>query len=257
MQEKIILSSSENMNYLPDAHYESLSKLESSYWWHISRVNWTEKFIKSIYPDTNTLNVLDYGCGTGGFLYELNKRLEFKSCLGVDGSEKAIQLALKNGNYFRRINSVDFRLPQDVNLILLMDVLEHIKDDEYFLKSLLGDLKRKIHVLISVPALPCLYSNWDKTLGHYRRYAKESLRKLVEKSGGKIKNMKYCFSYLVPIILFKRVILKTLYDRRKCEFPSVPKPINQFLLMLNHLEMFGARYVNSPIGSSLFCLFEK
>ncbi|MBM3251895.1 MAG: class I SAM-dependent methyltransferase [Candidatus Omnitrophica bacterium] len=257
MQEKNILSQSLNLDYLPDEHYESLAKLEASYWWHISRVNWTEKFIRSIYPDTVTLNVLDYGCGTGGFLYELNKRLRFKSYLGVDSSDKAIQLALKYGNYFRQINPVDFRLPEDVNLILLMDVLEHIEDDGHFLKSLTGDLKRKIYVLISVPALPCLYSNWDKTLGHYRRYTKESLGKLVEKAGGKIKNMKYCFGYLVPIILLKRVMLKTLYDRRKCEFPQVPESVNQFLLILNHLEMFGAKYINSPMGSSLFCLFEK
>ena len=246
-----------DLHYLPDEHYESAAKLETSYWWHISRLNWTQRLIKSINIDTSTLNILDYGCGTGGFLYGLNKKLRFKSCLGVDTSDKAIQFARRYGNYFTKLKPGDFRVPDDVNLIFLMDVLEHIENDELLLKSLVGSLKRKTYVLISVPALPCLYSNWDHALGHYRRYTKKSLEELVNKAGGKVKNMKYCFSYSVPIILLKRVILKTSYDEQNCEFPPVPKYINWFLLLLNRLEMFGAKYINYPAGSSLFCLFEK
>jgi len=138
-----------------------------------------------------------------------------------------------------------------------MDVLEHCQDDESLLKSFLEGLRRKIHVLISVPALPCLYSGWDKNLGHYRRYTKRSLGRLVNKVGGKVKNIEYCFGYLVPIILFKRIILKTTYEEQNCEFLPVPKALNQFLLILNRLEMFGAKYISYPMGSSLFCLFEK
>ena len=46
-----------------------------------SRLDWAESIIRKYYQETSILNVLDYGCGTGGFLYELNKRLKFTTLL--------------------------------------------------------------------------------------------------------------------------------------------------------------------------------
>jgi 2-polyprenyl-3-methyl-5-hydroxy-6-metoxy-1,4-benzoquinol methylase len=246
-----------NKDYMPDCHYESLAKLETSYWWHLSRLNWAEKIVRTFYQAPSILNVVDYGCGAGGFLYELNKRVGFKSCIGIDVSQKAIFYAQKYGNNYIQCSPDDLSLMDDKELVLLMDVLEHIEEDESFLKNLLGQMKQSAGILISVPAMPYLFSSWDKALGHYRRYTKKGLNDIIKNAGGRVRYITYCFAYILPIVLVRRKLSKLKYGHHNCEFPQVHSSINWALLMLNRLELYGSRYAAYPFGNSLICLVEK
>lgn len=70
------------------------------------------------------------------------------------------------------------------DLLLLLDVLEHVDDDRAFLAGLVRDsLEPAGRVLISVPAWPCLYGARDLRLGHRRRYTRRSSRELVRAGG--------------------------------------------------------------------------
>jgi SAM-dependent methyltransferase len=60
--------------------------------------------------------------------------------------------------------------------VLYMDVLEHIEDDREELVQAAGHLKPKGSLIVLAPALPCLFSQFDAAIGHYRRYTKKSLR---------------------------------------------------------------------------------
>ncbi len=244
-------------DYVPNSHYESLAKLETSYWWHQSRLNWVEKIVRTFYQAPSILSVVDYGCGTGGFLYELNKRVGFKSCIGMDVSQKAIFYAQKYGSNYIQCSPDDLSLMADTELVFLMDVLEHIEDDESFLKNFLGQMKQSAGILISVPAVPYLYSSWDKTLGHYRRYTKKGLNDIIKNAGGRVRYITYCFTYILPIVLVRRKLSKLKYGHYNCEFPQVHGTINWALLMLNRLELYGSRYVAYPFGNSLICLVER
>jgi len=208
-------------------------------------------------PDPAKLDVLDYGCGTGGFLKQLNGELNFKSCEGVDISYQAVQMAQKHGLRYRQISQNDFSPVENMDLVFLMDTLEHIEYDEEFLKGLMNHLKPGAKILMSAPALSFLYSNWDVTLGHYRRYNKKQLAHLASKSHGKILSSYYIFSYLVPAILIKRIIGRQKYSADACEFPLTPKLLNDFLVKLNELEIYFFKFLKIPFGSSIFCLIEK
>ena len=147
---------------LPFAHYKSLFDLETHYWWHQSRLNWAEYIIKKHIKNYNRLDVIDYGCGAGGFIYQLNSRLNFKNFLGVDTSPDAVNFAKNHGGNYALINSNDFEVIKNKNLILLMDVIEHIENDKLFLKNMLEVLNKGAYILIAVPANKKLYSNLYK-----------------------------------------------------------------------------------------------
>ena len=57
-------------------------------------------------------------------------------------------------------------------MVVLFDVLEHIPDTQPFLSSVIRHIKLNGFLLINVPALQTLYSKYDETVGHVRRYNK-------------------------------------------------------------------------------------
>jgi 2-polyprenyl-3-methyl-5-hydroxy-6-metoxy-1,4-benzoquinol methylase len=66
-----------------------------------------------------------------------------------------------------------------MDVILLLDVLEHVADDADLLRKSLKSLKKGGVILITVPAHPLLFSEHDRALHHYRRYTHQGLMKLL------------------------------------------------------------------------------
>jgi 2-polyprenyl-3-methyl-5-hydroxy-6-metoxy-1,4-benzoquinol methylase len=75
--------------------------------------------------------------------------------------------------------------------ILYINVLEHIENDKAELAIMRDKLVPDGHVLIFVPALPALFSDFDKSIGHYRRYRKVQLADTLRESGFSIEKIKY------------------------------------------------------------------
>jgi len=242
---------------IPGSHYDSLAKYETFYWWHRARLNWAEFVIRKHFANPSKLNVLDYGCGTGGFLHELNQRLRFKAYAGIDTSEQAIYHAKKYGEHYHICDNHSARFLDGRDLILLMDVLEHIEDDEFFLRRLLENAATGAKVLITVPAIQCFYSEWDKVLGHYRRYTETIITKTVEAGAGKIEWGRYCFSFIIPGLLFRKLFKRSRYDADFCEFPPVHRFTNSLLNALSKVEISAAQYFKIPVGSTFMCLIGK
>lgn len=69
------------------------------------------------------------------------------------------------------------------DLLLLLDVLEHVGDDEHFLRDLMGSLAAGGHLLASVPAWQGLFGRHDARLSHFRRYRPERARALLLSAG--------------------------------------------------------------------------
>jgi hypothetical protein len=64
--------------------------------------------------------------------------------------------------------------------IVYLDVIEHIKKDKKEILTALRLLKKGGNLVISVPAFSHLYSNFDKDVGHFRRYSKNNFKKILE-----------------------------------------------------------------------------
>ena len=75
--------------------------------------------------------------------------------------------------------------------IVYINVLEHIQDDRAELANALEVLKPNGHLLVFVPALTWLYSDFDKQIGHFRRYVKKGLDRLVREVGFTLVKARY------------------------------------------------------------------
>lgn len=105
--------------------------------------------------------------------------------------------------------------------VLYIDVLEHIESDEEELRYVYEITKKNGFVLIFVPALPLLYSEFDRKIGHFRRYSKKRLVEVVRKSGFSIENIRYfdiagAILWYIVFVLLGKTTSKTnvsLYDK--------------------------------------------
>jgi len=230
--------------------------MEHTYWWHLSRVERACRIIQYYCPPPKELRAVDIGCGTGGFLHLIDKKLGFGTRLGVDRSSTAINLALRLDTRYH-VADDDYLPSKDTNLVFLMDVLEHVEDDKIFLQNLVRSLPKGARVLISVPAHRFLFSEWDHRLGHHRRYSKNQLRALLNQSGGVIRHLSHGFACILPIAIFQRILARPGHDIRETEFPVISPWVNRVLLSIGRGEARASKWLPIPFGLSLFCLIEK
>src|SRR5882757_2715033 len=63
--------------------------------------------------------------------------------------------------------------------VIALNVIEHVKDDSTAIANCKKLLKTGGHLILLVPAYPLLYNRFDKELGHYRRYSKNEMQRMV------------------------------------------------------------------------------
>jgi SAM-dependent methyltransferase len=74
-------------------------------------------------------------------------------------------------------------LEEPVETVLAMNVLEHIEDDVAALKGMASMTADDGNVILWVPAYPQLYGEFDRLVGHFRRYTPASLSDVVRAAG--------------------------------------------------------------------------
>ncbi|MET0578850.1 MAG: bifunctional glycosyltransferase/class I SAM-dependent methyltransferase [Ilumatobacteraceae bacterium] len=131
-----------------------------------------------------TGRVLEIGAGHGTFTDELAARAS--ELVASDPSERAVDILRQRYAGRRDIIVEAADLDRAVesgpfDTIVLINVLEHIHDDDKALIRLRDALAADGSLCIYVPAFELLYSDFDRQIGHYRRYTVDVLeRKLVD-----------------------------------------------------------------------------
>ncbi len=237
---------------LPEAHIESLQSLEAGYWWYVGRVEWACSILTSQYSKTLPLKrYADLGCGTGGFAKELDTRFGFEKVALVDLDPAMLKRVPLSPHFdvLSRDFSKPFTLPWKADVISCMDVLEHIEDDSGFLSCARSQLKENGLLVLSVPAHQALYSDWDRQLGHYRRYNKHTLHACLDKAGFQVLESSYQWSFLSPIAPYRK--LRQRFQRQRIEFPKVSPWVNNQLIRASRWERRLSRVLPAPFGTSL------
>tara|TARA_A100000164_G_C21807641_1_gene723887 strand:- start:293 stop:1006 length:714 start_codon:yes stop_codon:yes gene_type:complete len=97
------------------------------------------------------------------------------------------------------------------DLVFALNVIEHIEDDKLAIKNLSKLLKPNGIIYILVPAYQFLYNNFDKSLFHFRRYTKTTLKRIFHSNLNYLKSWYFNFAgifgwYIVGKILKKEII---------------------------------------------------
>jgi 2-polyprenyl-3-methyl-5-hydroxy-6-metoxy-1,4-benzoquinol methylase len=207
------------------------------HWYYKAKALACRKLLRNVSFST----ILDIGAGSGFFSRDLLNNSSAKEAWCIDTSYLNDQDTLENSK------SLHFRktLPAvNADLILLMDVLEHIDDDRHFLDSWIARAPSGATFLISVPAFQSLWSAHDIFLEHKRRYTLHQIEKLATSSGLKTLRAHYFFAAVFPIAYATRVLQWLQHADRPAQSQLVVHHplVNQFLLGLCRLELPLMRY---------------
>ena len=223
-------------------------KNQKKHWWFQARKKIIDQIISSINLKKKK-NILDFGAGSGVNLDMLKKH----GLVDIHEQNKYARAVIKKERKIKNLYSTLKIKKNFYDLILLADVIEHVKQPKKLLKDLKKFLKKDGHILITVPAYQFLFSKKDKVLGHYRRYNKELLK--TELSGFKVENISYFNTFLcIPIIIMTMLnkFLKRDYIKQVETTPNFI--LNKLCYIIFASEKYFIKYFNLPFGISIYVL---
>lgn len=139
--------------------------------------------------------------------------------------------------------------PKQIDTIIAINVIEHIKEDFNCLKQLREILCPGGNIILIVPALNILYSKLDKMYGHHRRYTKKMFQDYSEKLNLELlENSYFNFIGVFPWLIFNKLGQARNLNRKGMEFFDRVLP---FSLKIEQ------KFNKVPLGLSLLGVFKK
>ncbi len=239
--------------------YLQYASVEDKHWWFVARRQIIQQVICGLSLPENA-QILEAGCGTGGNLQMLSR---YGAVSAMELDEVACQLA--NQRQITRVKRghLPDKIPftSSYDLILILDVIEHLDDDLSALEALYYKLKPGGYLLVTVPAYQFLWSEHDEINHHKRRYRLKDLKHLVKKAKYQVSYGSYFNTFLFPLIAIVRSLAKLLPKQNKHELSSdlvVPsKSVNKFLKWLFASERYLINKFSLPFGVSILLLARK
>lgn len=239
------------------SHLQELIDLEDNYWWHIAKRKLATSLLKEHFPPPG--RVVEGGVGSARNLVEF-QRLGYQVS-GYDLMEESVEHARSRGLDDVRVHDLADPWPVEgdsIDAVVLLDVIEHLEDPVRVLSHARQALRVGGGVIVTVPAYPWLFSEWDQRLGHFRRYTGKMLRKHAEQSGLQVAWLQHWNAFsLAPAIVVRG--FQRLFPRdRPSAFPRVSPLVNNALLQLAGMERWCLRSkLPVPFGLSLVGVLKR
>ena len=235
--------------------YDRMAELDQRHWWYRARREVLRALIgrNIALPPPDEARILEVGCGTG-HNFAMLRAFGRLDGLELDGAARALA-SQRLGHAV-----MDSPLPQlsgvpmaAYDLIAMLDVLEHIEEDEAALVSLARRLRPGGRILITVPAHPWMWSAHDVVNHHKRRYTRRSLKAVAEKAGLKVEKLSYFNSLLFPLAAAARLAGRVT-GKEDSDDTLPPRPVNWLFETLFGLERYAIGRVPFPPGVSLVAI---
>ena len=231
---------------------EILGDSISTHWYYQSKAKALQRLLPEIGPDTT---ILDVGAGSGFFSRYLLARSVAREAWCVDIGYERDWDGSECGKPIRYRQSID---ASSADLVLLMDVLEHVDDDLDLLKSYVEIAPGNSKFFISVPAFQSLWSSHDDFLGHRRRYRLKDVKKLAHDAGLMLVSGNYYFANVLPMAVFMRLFddYRPGGKEQRSQLRKHGRAVNGFLSMMCNAEFLFMKR-NKIAGLSVLLLAEK
>lgn len=242
---------------MEEAAYSGMAHAEGRHWWFAARRRIIKRMLHRLDLPADA-RILEIGCGSGGNLAMLGELGELEA---IELDDTARTVARSRSTIAVRKGSLpdgmpDFTAPFD--LILMLDVLEHIEQDEPSLDRLIGLLNPGGQLMLTVPAFPFVWSAHDVLHHHFRRYRRGSLRRMLERAGFTVDYASYFNTFLFPLVAGVRLLGRLIGEGDPQAALNMPAaPINLALREIFAAEQWVMRALPLPFGVSLMVVARK
>ena len=206
-----------------EAHLRRQIEHSRRFFWQ--RLRW--RAVRNYLPTDSAFDLVDVGAGAGllgDFLARDRPRATYEFVEPIVSLRQFLR-----DRYGDQADVADHSDFEDASFVTLLDVLEHQEDDQAFMAELVGKMPPGSMLLLTVPALQKLWSDWDVALGHFRRYDKNSLLRSVEGLPLTINEMSFLFPEMVPLGILRARRKNAKAQGEDAEFPDLPGPVNDLL----------------------------
>lgn len=171
-----------------DANYPIGSE---AYYWCVARNSIIEQAVRRHHDPSAGL--MDVGCGRGFTVAHLQAK--GFACYGSDLAHYDEPHPRARGKVFygQSLQGLDLSMRNSISTVLLLDVIEHLPDPAVLLADVRDSFQNATTLMITVPARPEIWSNYDDYFGHYRRYSRQSLVAWADAEGLEILETGYFF----------------------------------------------------------------
>ena len=197
--------------------------------WEVARADIIKKLMLK-YCSKKEASILDIGTGDAFSLEQISYLFKQYRSFGLDIALSDSEIKSINENFLNKKCNItvtnndkiirEFSKNHKFDIICLMDVIEHIENDKNFLAQTIENyaIDDNTLVVITVPAFQKVFLNHDRFLGHYRRYNKESLSRVLIQNNLQILDIGYFFFSLL-IVRFFTCLAEKIFHINK-EFKS-------------------------------------
>ena len=163
--------------------------------WETARAAAIERILRAAKVTPHA--ILDYGCGDGFTGEHTLRAFGASGLVGFDIHLMDEQCSARSNGPISYANDWNQTGTRSFDLCLICDVIEHVADDGTLLEVVRNRLCDNGYALITVPAFQSLFTNHDRALKHFRRYALSQLESVVRSAGFELVSSGYLFASLL------------------------------------------------------------
>jgi len=239
--------------------YENLLRVEKTHWYYRGKREIAEYWLRREGQLHSGAILADVGAGTGEFVLQMRNHCRV---LAVDDYSESVAILEDRlpAAEVRRGSCVQLPIESDsCDFVSALDVLEHIEDDKAAITELWRIAKPGGIIVITVPALSCLWSDWDVSLRHYRRYDLPGLRTLGAEVPSQVLHLNYMNFFAFPAVWLIRRLRRqkgagSPDSRSEDQIP--PSWINEILHWI-FVRSSCQNLIRWPFGVGLLCVLKK
>lgn len=240
--------------------YNNLARVEQHHWFYAGKREIVRFWINRCRPLKPADLLADCGAGTGIFAGEMRAACKVVAVDDFKESLKLLEARLGKDSVLKGSCTALPLADDSVDVLTALDVIEHVQDDRAAVKEFLRVLRPGGIAVITVPALMALWSDWDVTLRHHRRYNARTLRETIT-AQFEILHLNYVNVAVLPVVflvrkfraLKRRLGFKTT-SRSEDRIP--PEWLNRFLQWL-FMRLACQKTVHFPAGVGLIAVLRK
>ena len=241
--------------------YTKLAETEATHWFYTGKREIVRWWLQRSFALKSGHLLVDCGAGTGKFAEEMQ---EWCRVLAVDDHQESLNIARTKLGADRVLSGTCDALPlanASVDILTALDVLEHVEDDAAGLREFARVVKPGGVVIITVPALMALWSDWDVVLHHFRRYTRPRLLQAIPMDQFEVIHCAYVNVFALPAIYVIRKLRGLLQRFTKPSYcrseDQVPPPLLNKILRYLFVRAACQTAVKFPAGVGLLAVLKR